>query len=96
MCILLKLHYAKFDVTRLFCLKVIEFGGSARPPFFGKERDPKKAVKCAETTYDLLNKYPEKNLIYVEPVIYEDAYEKRANALKGWQRIIAVKNQGMI
>ena len=24
MCILLKLHYAKFDVSRLFCLKVIE------------------------------------------------------------------------
>ena len=24
MCILLKLHYAKFDVSRLFCSKVIE------------------------------------------------------------------------
>ena len=36
MCILLKLHYAKFDVSRLFCSKVMEekpLGGrSARPP----------------------------------------------------------------
>ena len=38
---LLKLHYGKFDVSRLFCSKVIEvkhFGGSARPPPFGKGR----------------------------------------------------------
>ena len=34
MCILLKLHYAKFDVSRLFCSNVIEenLWGSARPP----------------------------------------------------------------
>ena len=32
----------------------------------------------------------------MEPLIYEDANEKRANALKGWQRNIAVRNQGMI
>ena len=35
MFILFKLQYAKFDVSRLFCSKVIEekpFGGSARPP----------------------------------------------------------------
>ena len=35
MCILLKLHYAKFDVSGLFCSKVIEekpVRGSARPP----------------------------------------------------------------
>ena len=34
-CILLKLHYAKFDVSRFFCSKVIKekpLGGSARPP----------------------------------------------------------------
>ena len=35
-------------------------------------------------------------LIYVEPLIYENANEKRANSLKGWQRNIAVKHQGMI
>ena len=48
MCILLKLHFAKFDVFRLFCSKVIEEKplGSARPspppppppPLFGKGR----------------------------------------------------------
>ena len=37
MCVLLKLHYAKFDVSSLFCSNVIEekpLGGSARlaPP----------------------------------------------------------------
>ena len=40
MCILLKLHYAKFDVSRLFLSKVIEEirwgggggGGAALPP----------------------------------------------------------------
>ena len=34
MCILLKLHYAKFDVSKLFCSKGIEkiLWGSARPP----------------------------------------------------------------
>ena len=35
MCILLKLHYEKFDVSRLFCSKVIEekpFGGRLDPP----------------------------------------------------------------
>ena len=37
MCILLKLHYAKSDVSRLFCLKVIEdkplgFGSTPSPP----------------------------------------------------------------
>ena len=35
MCILLKLHYAKFDVSSVFCSKVIEekpLGGSAPPP----------------------------------------------------------------
>ena len=43
MCILLKSHYAKFDVSRLFCSNVIEektFGGSARappPPLLVKE-----------------------------------------------------------
>ena len=34
MCILLKLHYAKFDVSRLFCSKVIEqkpLGGRLDP-----------------------------------------------------------------
>ena len=41
MCTLLKLHYAKFDVSRLFCSKVFEekpLGGSSRPPSLGKER----------------------------------------------------------
>ena len=42
MCILLKLHYAKFDLPGLFCSKVIEEkplgGGSARPPPLGKGR----------------------------------------------------------
>ena len=40
MCILLKLHYANFDVSRLFCLKVIKekpFGSWLDPPF-GKGR----------------------------------------------------------
>ena len=40
MCILLKLHYAKFDVSALFCSKVIEekpLGVGSRPPF-GKGR----------------------------------------------------------
>ena len=39
MCILLKLHYAKFDVSRLLCSKVIEEKplGWARPPL-GKGR----------------------------------------------------------
>ena len=36
MCILLKLHYTKFDVSRLFCSKVIEEkpsgGGGLDPP----------------------------------------------------------------
>ena len=35
MCTLLKLHYAKFDVSRLFCSKVIEekpLGGRLEPP----------------------------------------------------------------
>ena len=32
----------------------------------------------------------------MEPLIYQDAGEKRANALEGWQRNIAVKNQGTI
>ena len=35
MCILLKLHYAKFDVARLFCSKVSEenfWGVSSTPP----------------------------------------------------------------
>ena len=36
MCMLLKLHYAKFDVSSLFCSKVIEEkslgGGSVGPP----------------------------------------------------------------
>ena len=61
-----------------------------------KKETQRGLVKCGETTYDLLKKYPEKNLIYVEPLIYEDANEKRPNALKGWQRNIALKNQGMI
>ena len=41
MCILLKLHYGKFDVSRLFCLKVIEvkpLGGRLDPPPLGKGR----------------------------------------------------------
>ena len=61
-----------------------------------KKEAQRGLIKCGETTYDLLKKYPEKSLIYVEPLIYEDANEKRANALKGWQRNIAVKHQGMI
>ena len=39
MCILLQLHYAKFDVSRLFCSKVIEekyLGWSARAPDKGR------------------------------------------------------------
>ena len=49
MCILLKLPYAKFDVSRLFSSKVIEntFGGSAQPPF-GKGRVKEKLpLLCA-------------------------------------------------
>ena len=42
MCILLKLHYAKFDVSRLFCSKVIEEkpleGRLAPPPPPGEGR----------------------------------------------------------
>ena len=41
MCMLLKLCYARFDVSRLFRSKGIEdklFGGSARPPPVGKGR----------------------------------------------------------
>ena len=40
MYILLKLHYAKFDASRLLCSKVIEdkpLGGSAPPPPLVKE-----------------------------------------------------------
>ena len=40
MCILLKLHYAKFDVSRLFCSKVIEekpLGGRLDPLTLVKE-----------------------------------------------------------
>ena len=39
MCILLKLHYAKFDVSGLFCSKVIKekpLGGRADPPGKGR------------------------------------------------------------
>ena len=39
MCILVKLHYAKFDVSRLFCSKVIEekpLGGWLDPPGKGR------------------------------------------------------------
>ena len=61
-----------------------------------KKETQRGLIKCGETAYDLLKKYPEKNLIYVEPLICENANEKRANALKGWQRNIAIKNQGMI
>ena len=61
-----------------------------------KKETQRGLIKCGETTYDLLKKYPVKMLIYVEPLIYENANEKRADALKGWQRNIAVKNQGMI
>ena len=63
---------------------------------FKKDLGQRGLIKCGETTYDLLKKYPEKKLIYVEPLIYEGTNEKRANALKGWQRNIAVKNQGTI
>ena len=41
MCILLKLHYVKFDVSRLFCSKVIEekpLGVGSNPPPLGKGR----------------------------------------------------------
>ena len=41
MYILLKLHYANFDVSRLFCSKVIEekpFGVGSTPPPLGKGR----------------------------------------------------------
>ena len=41
MCILLKLHYAKFDVCRLFCSKVIEknlWGVGSTHPSLGKGR----------------------------------------------------------
>ena len=48
-----------------------------------KKETQRGLIKCGETTYDLLKKYPEKNLIYVEPLIYEDTNEKRANGLKG-------------
>ena len=61
-----------------------------------KKETQRGLIKCGERTYDLLKKYQEKNFIYVEPLIYEDANEKRANALKGSQRNIAVKNQGMV
>ena len=40
MCILLEFHYAKFDVSRLFCSKVIEeksLGGRLDPPPLVKE-----------------------------------------------------------
>ena len=41
MCILLKLHYAKFNVSNLFCSKVIEekpLRGPSLPPPLGKGR----------------------------------------------------------
>ena len=41
MCILLKLHYAKYDVCSLFCSKVIEeklLGVGSTPPPLGKAR----------------------------------------------------------
>ena len=38
MCILLKLHYAKFDVSRLFCRKVIEEKPSGEGRLLGKGR----------------------------------------------------------
>ena len=41
MCILLKLHYAKFDVSRLFCSKVLEKkpqGVGSIPPPLGTGR----------------------------------------------------------
>ena len=41
MCILLKLHYAKFDVSRLFCSKVMEekpLGGRLDLPQLYKRR----------------------------------------------------------
>ena len=41
MCIFLKLHYAKFDVSRLFCSKFIEekpLGGRLDLPTLGKGR----------------------------------------------------------
>ena len=43
MCILLKLHYAKFDVSGLFCSKVIEekpLGVGSTPPLV------KEGLKC--------------------------------------------------
>ena len=48
-----------------------------------KKETQRGLIKFGETTYDVFKKYPENNLIYVEPLIYEDANEKRANALKG-------------
>ena len=40
MCILLKLHYTKFDVSRLFCSKVIE-----EKPLVGRLDPPPLLVK---------------------------------------------------
>ena len=37
-----------------------------------KKETQRGLIKCGETTYDLLKKYPEKKLICVEPLIYED------------------------
>ena len=51
MCILLKLHYAKFDVSRLSCSKVIEenpLGGLARPPQPGKGSVEHLVVGCVQ------------------------------------------------
>ena len=76
MCILLKLHYAKFDVSRLFCSKVIEeksLGGlidPPPPPLFGKGRvkifsknpNPPVQIRLNASVLNSMNKTPCSNI----------------------------------
>ena len=58
MCILLKLHHAKFDVSRLFCSKVIEgnlWGVGSTPLGKGRVKQGKGQNKwILESTYSLV------------------------------------------
>ena len=55
MCILLKLHYAKFDVSRLFCSNVIE----EKPLGVGSTPSPlvKEGLKNIVTNTSIFKKY---------------------------------------
>ena len=57
MCILLKLHYSKFDVSSLFFSNVIEekpLGGRLDPPPLGKGRVKKRKIDKGSYFYPII------------------------------------------